>query len=146
MTRRVDRLRGRFEQPGIPPAAYILPPHKAAQPEVPLDELDEVGRRFPGQDPLDHVLMRGVSLRLALEDPQARLGAEDILPAFVDVDLRRVAFRRAPTEHELAKVTETNRRRPVGVPFNARPSLPPPLRDPFPDRIQQVPSARVLPS
>src|SRR6185369_1030853 len=96
------------------------------------------------QDALDDVLVRGVALGLALEDPHAGLGAEDGAPPLVTEDPRLVALGRAGREDDLAQVAEADRREPVGVPLDAGPGGAPALADALPHRIDLLPGARVL--
>src|SRR5581483_1484787 len=98
-----------------------LPPRRVAAVQVlarlvgpaeahPLQDAAEVGGCLPGEDAIDHVLVLGEALGLLLEDPPARLRAEEVLAAPVLERARRVLPRAHERGRELAHVAERRQR------------------------------------
>ena len=129
------------EPPPVEPSAQVLPDLDGRLQAHPFVQVGQLSRRLPGDDPVDHVLVRGETAQLLGEDPPARFGAEQVLAA---TRLERACGVPArPDEHrrQLAQVAE--RRQGVGEGAGLALGGPCPL-EAIPDRPERLLPQRVL--
>jgi hypothetical protein len=137
------RLRGAVE-PVVAAAVDVAPPGLLGEPEVLGEDRGQVPGRLAREHALHHVEVARIALRLLLEDPAARLRAEDVLALAAHQRLGAVALGRALAEHELTGVAERDDRGAVRGEVEVRVALAPARVDALPDRRERRPRRRIL--
>ena len=88
---------------GSRPRRRSLPVSTGAVEAHPLVQVGELARRLPGDDPVDHVLVVREPGTLLLEDPAARLGAEQVAAAVRSPACTRCSVRVGRTAPEAGR-------------------------------------------